>query len=503
MKKTTRNILIMLAVLLVLGAATAALWLLPSGEPEEESSGTDYSVETEPVIARSSGEILSITVENAQGSYEILPQAAETAASASSGTSSETEPEINFTIKGLEDYDLNTSAVTTLAKSLLSVNASRNLGELENLESFGLSGKGQAKVELRYKSGGADTIIVGNDAGGNTGKYLLKDGVTYVVAGLKANLLEGRMSFLNTSVYTVADLTEESTDSEGSATETVVPDIVYSMKLSGANFPEEIVLNYDSSRMSGYLITSPVVAESGTNTFSEIITALKSLSADKVAAIGVSEEGLAEYGLQEPFARIEFDMNGEKHTLAVSETNTEGKRFLTADGSDVIYEVAADTVATWAETSLMQLRMSYIWLPNIKEVNKLSLTHSGGTSDFHITRTVNEEKSTDEKAEYDLAIKSGAGKEIDYTNYQGFYQQLISIAVFSTDRVEYAKEPVLRAEYSYFEGQEPTLVEFYAIEGQDRYTVELNGGYSGQVRKASVDHIIELLPKLNNNEATK
>ncbi len=503
MKKTTRNLLIMLAVLVVLGGTAAALWWLPGGEPEEESSAIDYSVETEPVIARTSEEVASITVKNAEGTYEMLPLEAETEASASSETDSEAEPEIDFTIKGLEDYNLNGSTVTTLAKSLLSINASRNLGAKENLEDFGLSGDGQAKVELHYKSGETDTFLVGNDAGGNTGKYLLKDGSVYVVAGLNAGLLESRLSFLNTSVYAVADLTEESTDSEGSASETVVPDIVYSMKLSGSNFPEEIVLNYDSNRMSSYLITSPVVAESGTNAFSEIITALKSLSANRVAAIGVSKESLAEYGLQEPFAKIEFDMNGEKHVLAVSESNSEGNRFLVADSSDVIYEVAGDTVATWAETSLMQLRMSYIWLPNIKEVNELSLTYSGGTSNYHITRVVNEEKSTEENPEYDLAIKSGTGKEIDYTNYQGFYQQLISIAVFSTDPAEYSGEPVLRAEYGYFDGQEPTLVEFYAIKDQDRYAVELNGGYSGQVRKASVDHVIELIEKLNNNEATK
>ena len=94
------------------------------------------------------------------------------------------------------------------------------------------------------------------------------------------------------------------------------------MELSGANAAEPIVIDYDSSKVSSYLITQPVMAESGTNTLTEIATALKSLSAEAVVAAGRTQETLEQYGLAEPYAQITFDMNGEEHTLAVSEANS-------------------------------------------------------------------------------------------------------------------------------------------------------------------------------------
>ena len=50
------------------------------------------------------------------------------------------------------------------------------------------------------------------------------------------------------------------------------------------------MIDYDSSKVSSYLITQPVMAESGTNTLTEIATALKSLSAEAVVAAGRTQE---------------------------------------------------------------------------------------------------------------------------------------------------------------------------------------------------------------------
>ena len=50
------------------------------------------------------------------------------------------------------------------------------------------------------------------------------------------------------------------------------------MELSGTHLEQPIVIDYDESKISTYLITQPIVAESGSNTFTEIVTALKSLT---------------------------------------------------------------------------------------------------------------------------------------------------------------------------------------------------------------------------------
>ena len=170
---------------------------------------------------------------------------------------------------------------------------------------------GAAKVDIQYTDGTSDSFVMGNEAGETSGRYLLKDGVVYITASYSSGLLETPFYFFETDVYTVADRVEETVDSEGSSSTSTLEDVLYHMELSGANAAEPIVIDYDSSKVSSYLITQPVMAESGTNTLTEIATALKSLSAEAVVAAGRTQETLEQYGLAEPYAQITFDMNGE------------------------------------------------------------------------------------------------------------------------------------------------------------------------------------------------
>ncbi len=222
-----------------------------------------------------------------------------------------------------------------------------------------------------------------------------------------------------------------------------------------------ITIVYDSSKISSYLITSPVYAESGSNTFTEMVTALKT-PFSQLWRRWPHPGGLEEYGLAEPEATIAFNMNGEEHSMAVSAKNEDGNRYLILDDIQLVYEVTADSVSTWADSDLMDMRMSFVWLPTITNVSRLTLTVDGDmVYAYDATRTVNEEKSTEDNTSYDLSIQNAAGEEITYENYQSFYQQLLSVAVLSTKEATYdAESPVLRVEYQYFDGSEPDVIEF-------------------------------------------
>ena len=138
--------------------------------------------------------------------------------------------------------------------------------------------------------------------------------------------------------------------------ETTLADVLYHIEFSGTHLSAPIVIDYDETVVSGYRISQPVTAESGSNTFNEIVTALKSLTANSVAALGRTPENLEAYGLAEPYAQISFDLNGQEHTLAVSEAGSDGTRYLLYDDADLIYTVADDSVSLWAEAQLMDLR---------------------------------------------------------------------------------------------------------------------------------------------------
>ena len=65
MKKTTKNILITLAVLIVLGIAAVLLLTMPEPAAEESSEPTETSqAEAEPIIDGSAAEVKQITLKN-------------------------------------------------------------------------------------------------------------------------------------------------------------------------------------------------------------------------------------------------------------------------------------------------------------------------------------------------------------------------------------------------------------------------------------------------------
>ncbi len=483
MKKTAKTILILLAVLAVLGGGLAALLLLP-GEGEEASSSSaaeSSSAPGETVMDRDKEDVASVSVKNQKGSYVLVPGGE------------------GFTVEGYEDYELNNISVSDGAESLLSLEASKNLGSRDDLEEFGLAGESAVEVELQYKDGSSDQLVLGNTAGETSGRYLLKDGTVYIVSGVSEFLYKDVYSYFNITLYTVADRIAEAAEGEESSAAQAEEDILYNLKLSGTQFPEPVEIEYTDKVIGGYRIVTPIVAESGSDTFMDIMEDLKTLTADCAVAAKLTPELLKEFGLDEPAAVAEFDMNNEQHTLTVSAAS-DGVRYLTLDDRDVIYQVSGDAVTSWADATLMKLRLSYIFAPMIMNVEKLSLTVDGDMAyRYDITRTVNEEDSTEDNVKYDLFPKNAGGKDIDYKVYQKFYTKLISIAVLSTDKTAYEKEPAFRVEYTYFDGAGSDVIEFFPA-GDDRYAVEFNGGFNGLVRKSEADKVMGLLPDVDANK---
>ncbi len=486
MKKNVRNMLIMLAVLVVLGGAAALLLLFPKSEGDGVSSQVSEvsSTISETVVDRETEEVSSISVENQNGGFVMVHR------------------DDGFVLEGYEDCDVNTSLVSSCASSILSVSASKNLGSQENLEDFGLKGGSAVTVKIACADGSADDLVLGSGAGESAGRYVLKDDAVYIVSGI-SEMLDGTVfGFFNTDLYTIPDRTEGTDNGDGTTSVETVEDILYSMKLSGSNFPDPIELTYNPDRLSQYGITSPMIADSSDGRLEDIVTSLKTLSADGVEAVHLTPELLEQYGLAQPAAKVEFDLNNKEHTLTVS-ASSGGQRYLLLDDRDVVYRVADDAVSAWADTSLLALRSAYIWLINIMDVKNLTFTVDGDmVYSYDVTRTKNEEESTEDNISYDLTIKNAAGQDIDYENYQGLYKQLIAISVLNTNPAEYGDDPAYRVEYSYFDSAEPTVVEFFAV-GEDRYAAELNGEYTGQVRKNEVDKIMSRLPSLNENKASE
>ena len=450
----------MLAVLLVLGGAAALLALLPQrGGEAPASSAVSVIDETETVTDIAVEDVAAVAVENSQGSFTLVPW------------------EDAFTVEGYEDSVVSPLTASNSVSALCAMTSNRTLETPDDLEPFGLSGENAVQVEIRLKDGSSQPLTLGNPAGETSGRYVLKDGAVYIVPGVPTTLYGSLYGYFSASLYTI-----ESKEADDSSTEL---DILYSLRLTGAHFPEPVEVVHDDAYLGSYLLTSPIVAESGTTALLDLKDALLAPQAKEVVKAKLAPEDLAAFGLDEPDAQVSFDLNGEAHTMAVSAAKG-GERYLLLDDRDAVYLVDDDQVSAWAQATVLSLRMSYIWLANIMEVERLSVTRGGEPTVFSVTRTVNEEATTDANTVYDLAVEDGAGQPVDYQAYKDFYADLLAIAVLNVDPAEYTGTPAYEVEYRYFDGGEPDTVAFYAV-GSDRYAAVLNGGYSGQVRKTEAD----------------
>lgn len=482
MKKTARNIIILLVVLAALGGAVFLLMRLPTDGDAQESSQSSSSgaVERMELFDKEDTDIKSVEIKNSEDEYTIIP--------------TQEDSQLSFTLQGYEDYDFNTSQVSANVRNTLEFKASKELGKQDNLDAFGL-GSGGARLTLNYKDGGSDQLVLGDLSPETTGRYVLKDGQVYIVLGVPEAFLENKFTYFFTSVYTIPDLTDEVVDDEGKTTETVVDSRLEYMTISGGHFPEDISIKPSSKYLSGYGVTEPITAESGNTKFSDLLTSLKTLTASSVVDAGITEEKLEQYGLSEPDAKLSFSLNGSEHEISVSAKDSGGMRYMLADDNDLVYQVSNATVANWAEASVMDLRMSYVWIANILDVKKLTVTLNGSeVHSFDVTRDKKQESSSDSAANnYEITgITDAAGNSVDYEVYQPFYQKMIGMAVFTLDKAQYSGTPAMKIEYEYFDGGTDT-VEYYAIAGS-RYAALLNGGYNGQVRGTDFDAVTALLP---------
>lgn len=498
MKKTTRSILILLALVVVIGGGVALLYLTnpteDAGEESSQESASVSTVETQYILQKEDSDLKSITITTAENEYTLDASMVEPEADSSASSQAAS---IQFSIAALKGFDANTTSITTMAKTLYNLVIAKELEDTADLAEYGLSGDGEAKAVLSYHDGSSDTLIIGSAPGASSGRYVLKDGKVYITSSLSESIFSSPYSFLPTDIISVQTLTE--TDEEG--TETELADVITSMTLSGRNYPQEIDISYNENSLNSYKVNSPMPVDASPDRMSELTTALKTLSAVQAVKAGYTQADLAEYGLDTPFAQVEYVMNTEPHKIAVSDKDADGNRYLIADDTQIIYQLAATTVSAWAENSLMNLRSNYILLPNIKDVKAATFVTPEVTAAFEIERVKNEEKSTEDSPFYDLTITNG-GQDISYEDaYQPLYKSVISMSILSVDPLTYDKtSPVLTLKYEYFNGSAADEIHFYPVDGKDRYAVETNGIYTGQMRKTSLDAVIALVAPAAQNE---
>ncbi len=492
MKKNTRNLLLVLGLVVILGAAVLVLAL--TGGQEEGESSSASSTELISLISEEEKNLSSVKVTNENGSYiiKITEQEKESSSSSEeSDSSSEAEPEMEYiySIDGVDETVADTDRMESAAAVGLSLNATRNLGKQEKLDDFGLA-EPVSTVEVTYRDGSTKTVYIGGSvAGGSGGYYVMVEGDDNVyTASCNDGLFQGSGYYVKTTMFTLQ--ADETTG------------LIYAthLKLSGTEMPEPIEIEGDDSYV--YHLVSPKKAEADSEEVQAIIDGLASISATNVASPDVSEESLKKYGLDEPAGVIEFTVKDQgSYKLSVSAKNEDGTRYALLDGTKAIFIINDSDVSTWLGRTVLSLQSTLNLMPMIQNIKTMTLTVDGKEYAFRLEREEDPESSTEDSKAYTYKVFNKDGKELDYEeNFKHFYRSFITNYIIEDYREMPEGDPYVTCTYTYFDSDETNSIAFYKVSDRRYCVVEDGDNVKGLIDPTYLERAVEYLELLNNGE---
>lgn len=489
MKKKIIWLIVAAALLAAMIFALVALNKAP--EPAAASSSSAAVEQIYVTGGASAGVPSSVEISNETGRYKVINRAPE------AGTT-------DLTIEGWEKFSLDnyglggiiTNSAALAAKRVVSENPSA-----DELAAYGLD-KPRATVKIHNADGSSVTVLIGADAPGGEGVYVRRGdgGAVYLVTStITDKYLCPDFDYISKTVTP--------TDPEYKGFERAV--------LSGSNYPEPITIirtpetTVEAAGMSlhTHSIISPINVGLNSSKGVEALSTAYGITASKVVDVGDDAVTLAKYGLTEPAAEIAVTgVDAESSfTLRISATDGDGNVYLIKNGSPVIYQLSASTLA-WLPLKLFDLMDRMAVVPNIVNVSQIKLTTPDKTyifdligEDDALVINLNGEKLPD--------VKKEDGTAVDYVkNFRQLYQTMIGATY--TDETELVpavnEKPLVQIEYIYKESldRDNDVISFYS--GPTRKTVMvLNGGKPYLGSSVYLDRLIEDAAKVAAGQVVK
>ncbi len=454
MKKSTKALIGILVCVIVLAGAVVLL-KVTEGVRGGEDASSQTSSQTTDLIGKEEEDIASILVTNEHGSYTIKPQEKEM-------------EETSYYIEELHGFVVNTTSVTSAVTNGYKLTCQRDLGAVEDLSEYGLDAPA-ATVKVTYKDGDILTYALGDATPSNSSYYYALVGDSdhvYIVSSVSSNFFNPVSNYVDKSVVSLTPETEDGTN------------VFTKLTLSGGNYPEVLSVAIDSEAGTCRL-TAPVAFDADKSVVNTITAALESITASSVAVLHPDESKLQELGLDAPEAVIEFTANGQDYKLSVAKKD-DSTYYMLRNGVDLVYEVGADTVSTWISLSRFEMRDHTVLSGIVTEFS--GVTYAGAAEgSISISRTVDEEESTEENTVYAYEATLSNGNTLSYDTFRTDFADLLMLEVTEEAQDAPAGDPALRLELSRFDADGLTVVEFYPA-SERRYYAVRDGEVLGLVR---------------------
>lgn len=473
MKKKKAIPFIIMAVLLV--ALIVSYSILKKYNDEQEETTEE---ETENIISCESGNVLNINIKNSSGTMKFAYDISETV----------------WKYDGDPDFPLDTSKIDSLLSTACSLNAVRHLEDsLDNAAEYGLDNPAYT-LSLTGDDGIDVTLYIGNASStGNYYAYIEGKNTVYMI---DSTLPESLGAELNDMVK-LEELPSVSTSD------------VYELELNGRTYVyfEDGNPQYDYTNSNNWFekLSDGTFSAVDTTEMNNLLTSLTGIAYTGCADYNVTEEEMAQYGLDEAnvkkvveryYVTESDDSESESATSSETESETEeeavktpheitfyignkdeeGNYYVKSSEGTAVNIVSADTIDAIIGVNQSDLVSKNVLSINSDSINSMVVSANGKT--------------------YNVIAD---GKVTDSDKYDSVNQAISSIAAESTisdaSSVQ-PNQPELTVEYKLNSEYFDTVTMEYTKYNGSYYQVSINGKTELLVVKSTIDDIIKDLQEI-------
>ncbi|MBQ3094635.1 MAG: DUF4340 domain-containing protein [Clostridia bacterium] len=495
MSKRVRTMLISLVLLAAVGLCAAVVLLLPDNTPTPDETQTTTTTAAPDIVIvdkrtdengkTAAAPVTGLTVENAQGSFDVVHR-----------------EDGSMAVESYSDLQTDTVAIAAMCDDVAYLTAAAKPTAQEDEAAYGFD-KPTATVTAHYYDGTSAVIVFGAESKGTEGYYCRVDGddTLYIVdtATVEQFLVDGKALIGKTLIVPP---TKKEDDKSGAPSR-------LNMWLTGSlrSQPVEIVTDTEGAYpsltyVSTYIMKSPYLRAVDSDNFYTVAQTMTSLVAAGVECVRPSTKQLAEYGLDDPYSVAAFTLavteaaakdgggttvshyNDREHMVLLGDKNDDGEYYALVDGADIVYRLSADSVP-WAELTAYDVMSKLLFMKDITTIDEIAVTDEGVTTAFALTH------KPDAPTRNEQMIVTAGDKTYDTAQFRILYQLLLSIRrVGEKEADATADEPVMKLKVTFNDGEKPLDIAFYPMTAS-RYLCVFGDGEQSAVSISAAEAFLK------------
>lgn len=386
------------------------------------------------------------------------------------------EKKSSFLLKGYEDISLNAEIIDTLIGCTTSLVASDTVKQPEALSVYGLD-KPQSIVTIRYKDGETAQLSIGVLVPTEDGYYVstdMKNGVYIFSSETTSMFLFRSVAFADTTLISTPSVKKD--DANGSA-------LLKEVSFSGTKHPTPLRIrrsyHTDSEEVTlfSYIIDRPYVRGTNDAAMGELGN-FKGLAASQVLILHPTQKEKEKLGFNNPLIIADITMavetgedikDGEETSINTyyNETTSKiivgsidaGDYVVMMDGIDAIFLVSRASFAAIAERTYMNSVSQLLFLKNIGDLGRISITVNGKTSDFNLAHFPNKE---DDDKKLKVTVD---GKKYPTPDFRELYQLLMGLERYDTPDRKPEGKPIMEIQMYTNDGEAYLGAKYYPLSG--------------------------------------